>query len=152
METLMDEVCGKIRNYFVKKPDGIHRGKFTISDGNIECDFLAQGQYFRVVGSVFNDGVWRYPAVEMVAEQFDGEVWGMCTPPAFLDVLKDIEDWNDKFGGIDSVTMSPFQSESFNNYSYTKASGSSANGGTGTAVTWESMFANRLSRWRKICL
>lgn len=151
METLMDEVCGKIRNYFVKKPDGIHRGKFTVSDGNIDCSFMQNGQYFRVVGSVFNDGVWRYPATEMTAETFRGEIWEMCTPPAFLSVVKDISDWNTKYGGIDSVAYSPFQSESFGGYSYTKASGGSSGSG-GSAITWESVFANRLSRWRKICL
>lgn len=145
----MDEVCGSIRNYFVIKPDGIRRGKFTISNGNLESADLQEGQYFRVVGSVFNDGVWQYPATEMQAETFSGEVWAMGVPPAFIALLSDIEAWNQKYGTADSANLSPFQSESFGGYSYTKDSGSSS-GSESSPSTWAGAFESRLSRWRKL--
>ena len=151
MEALLDELCGTLHNWFLVKPDGIHSGEFTIENGNIDCDFLAENQYFRIKGSVFNDGVWKYPATGMDGEIFVGEVWAMAVPPAVTALLTDIESWITKYGGIDSVQNSPFSSESFNNYSYTKATGGdSSTGSTSAPVTWKDIFADRLRRWKKI--
>ena len=151
METVLDEVCGYLKNYFLIKPDGIHRGTFTVTGGNLDADFLQDGQYFRVRNSVFNDGVHKFPASDMTDESFTGEVWAMGVPPAFIALSNDIEAWQTKYGAADSVNMSPFSSESFNNYSYTKRSGGSSSGGSGNApASWVSVFAPRLVRWKKI--
>lgn len=152
MEQLLDEVCAYVHNYFpTKKPNGIHTGIFNISSGTIECDFLVEGQYFRVKGSIFNDGVHRYPATDLQDEEFIGEIWAMAVPQNLLSLIEEIEAWNAKYGGIDSVNYSPFTSESFNNYSYSKGSRSNGSGSSsGTPVTWKDAFASRLARWRKI--
>ena len=42
-------------------------------------------------------------------------------------------------------SLSPYQSESFGGYSYTKASASN-----GDQVDWKTVFRSRLNRWRKI--
>lgn len=153
MEKMLDEVCGYINNFFVVKPDGYHYGTFTIENGGISVDFLQDGQYFRIVGSVFNDGVYQYPASDLTAEVFTGEVWAMAVPPAVIALVSDIAEWNTAYGSIESINMSPFQSESFNNYSYTKGS-SSRSGGNGESTNaplgWREMFGNRLTRWRKL--
>lgn len=151
MEKMMDEVCGYINNFFVMKPSGKHRGTFTVEGGSLSVDFLQDGQYFRVVGSVFNDGVYLYPASDMVDESFTGEVWAMAVPPAVIALCLEIQTWDDKYGGVNSVNMSPFSSESFNNYSYSKATSNRGDGASSSSsVGWRDVFGNRLTRWRKL--
>ena len=150
MELLMDEVCGYIHNYFPAKPGGIHRGTFTIRDGMLTVDFLQPNQYFRVIGSVFNDGVWMYQSGDMVDETFTGAIWAMNVPPAFIALLQEIEQWVDKYGGADSVNMSPFNAESFNNYSYTKSGVARSNASSGGPTTWDTVYGSRLVRWKKL--
>lgn len=146
MNTLLDEICDHIHNYFVNE---IHTGTFTISGGEIDVDFLKEGQYFRIVGSVFNDCVYQYPATELTDEEFSGAVWAMAVPPSLIALSSEIQAWIEQYGGSDSSLNSPFTSESFNNYSYSKASGTNADGSY-APVTWQSIFAKRLDRWRKL--
>ena len=148
----MDEVCGYLHNWFIVKPDGIRQGKFTISDGSIDAAGIKENQYFRIKGSVFNDGVWKHPAEGLTDETFVGEIWAMSVPPALVALLPEIDAWISKYGGVDSVNYSPFSSESFNNYSYSKR-GSSAfgnNGSDGSPMTWQDAFASKLRRWRRL--
>ena len=71
---MLTELLAEIRNYF-EVPNGRHFGTFTISGGSIApLDFLQEGQYFRIVGSVFNDGVYQYPAASLTDEVFEGAV------------------------------------------------------------------------------
>jgi hypothetical protein len=100
------------------------------------------------VGSVFNDGVYQMTDnLELADEIFDGSIWLMAIPKAFLDLVKDIEDWQKKNGSVDSAAMSPFNSESFGGYSYSKGSGKS---GEGTGASWQGAYASRLNIWRKL--
>ena len=151
MELLIDEVCAYICNYFPVKPDGIHRDIFNISSGSIDLDFMQEGQYFRIKGSVFNDGVYKYPVSDLQDEEFMGEIWAMAVPKGLLDVIDEIEAWNAKYAGVNTPNYSPFVSESFNNYSYSKGSRSS-NGSSvsGAPTTWQDVFSSRLRRWRKL--
>lgn len=144
---MLDAICGHIHNYFTKAED-IHRGTFTIEGGSIDLPFMLDGQYFRVVGSALNDGVYQYPADEAQAladETFTGEIWPMKPPRAVLKLTKDIADWQDKYG---AAMESPYQSENvIGVYSYTKGTG----GGSGAFGSgWQSVFANRLNEWRKL--
>lgn len=151
MEILMDEICGYLNNWFLVKPNGIHKGTFEISDGSIDCDFLQENQYFRIVNSVFNNGVHKYPSSDLSDEEFTGEIWAMAVPPAVIALMDEIQAWNEKYGSANSVNMSPFTSESFNNYSYSKRSGASGNGSSGSApMTWKDAFGARLTRWKKL--
>ena len=52
---MLEQVLMNIRNWFTVD-GGIYSGTFTIKDGGIALPFLANGQYFRICGSVFNDG------------------------------------------------------------------------------------------------
>ena len=136
----MNDLCDKLNNYFERE---IHTGTFTVENGSISLPFLLNGQYFRIVGSVLNDGVYKYPCSGLTDESFRGEVWAMGVPPALIALLADINDWIEKYG---EKAESPYQSESFAGYSYTKST-NSQNGG---AVDWEYSFRSQLSRWRKI--
>lgn len=148
---MMMEICQEIRNWFDKKRIF---GTFEIKNGVLTKDGtalpIAEGQYFRIVDSTFNDGVFVSPYNSLVDEIFDGAVWLMAVPPTVISLAKDIEDWQAKFGGVDSVNMSPYNSESFGGYSYSKSGGGSASGASGAGGTWQSAFASRLNMWRKI--
>lgn len=140
---MIDHVLAYLRNYF---PRWYRQGTFIVSNGSIEVDGLQEDQYFRICGSVFNDGVHRYPASDLMDEVFEGTVFALAIPPALLDVVKDIEVWQEKNG---EKAAGPFQSESFGGYSYTLKSGAESGSGSG-GFGWESAFKSRLSRWRKI--
>ena len=139
---MLEQVLMHLKNWFLV-PGGIHEGTYTIEDGGIALPFLANGQYFRICGSVFNDGLHQYPASDLKAESFDGAVWALAVPQAVIDLAEEIEAWQKKNG---DVSVSPYQSESFGGYSYSKATDSASGG----AVTWQSAFRSRLNAWRKI--
>lgn len=139
---MLEQVLMNIRNWFPVK-GGIHSGTFTIKDGGITLPFLADGQYFRIVGSVFNDGLHQYPAIDLTDETFTGSVWALAVPKAVIDLADEIQKWKEK--NADALS-SPYSSESFGGYSYSKATDAE----TGGAVTWQSAFKQQLSAWRKI--
>lgn len=139
---MLDSLCAHINNYFVAK-DGKHFGHWRVENGGIELPFLQNGQYFRVIGSTFNDGIHQYPVTDLTPEEFDGAIWAMAVPPAVIALSDDIDEWQKKYA---DATLSPYQSESFGGYSYTKRSSGESN----AAVTWQTVFADRLSEWRKI--
>ena len=96
---MLTEICAEIRNYF-EVPNGRHFGTFTISGGSIApLDFLQEGQYFRIVGSVFNDGVYQYPATSLTDEVFEGAVWAMALPPSLIALTAEIEEYNKRDAG-----------------------------------------------------
>lgn len=139
---MIDQICREINNYFVV--DKIF-DNFTIVDGNIDLP-LQEGQYFRIIGSIFNDGVYCYgDTLELTDETFEGAIWAMAVPKELVELSKDVEEWIDKYK---DVTNSPFSSESFGGYSYTKAQGYASTGG-GMLSSWQSQFASRLNAWRK---
>lgn len=140
---MIGEVCAYIHNYFETNPVTgqrmIYSGRFTVQDGSVSLPFLANGQYFRVFGSVFNDGVYQYPATGLKDETFTGVIWAMRPPREFLDIVEKIEAWQAKYGGSAS---SPYTSESvIGVYSYTK---------NGDGADWRGVFGEALRRWRKL--
>ena len=76
---MLEEVLRHLNNWFLV-PDGVHTDTYTIEGGGITLPFLQSGQYFRVVGSVFNDGLHQYPATDMIDETFDGAIWALAVP------------------------------------------------------------------------
>lgn len=148
---MLGAVCAEIKNYFTYQGDK-RIGDFAIEDGKITPHFDFPTDYIRIVGSHRNDGVHKLTngeTTDLVDEgKFHGAVWIMSPPKDFLDLVDEIAAWEAKYGGIDSPLMSPFQSESFGGYSYTKASFS--NGSGGGLPTWESTFASKLNQYRRI--
>lgn len=138
---MLTEICAELRNWFVV-PNGVHIQTYTISGRSIEpLDFLQDGQYFRIIGSVFNDGVHQYPADDLTDEVFHGAVWAMALPPSLIALSAEIEEYNKS----DSGKASPFTSESFGGYAYTKATDAN-----GAPIGWQKAFASRLNQWRKL--
>ena len=64
-----------------------------------------------------------------------------------LEVIsEEIKEWRKKYK---DVINSPYTSESFGGYAYTKSGGVSVSGSAGV-VTWQSVFKSRLNEWRKL--
>ena len=139
---MLEQVLMHLKNWFLV-PGGIHEGTYTIEDGGITLPFLENGQYFRICGSVFTDGLHQYPASDLKEETFDGTVWALAVPQAVIDLSTEIESWQTKNG---DASVSPYQSESFGGYQYSKATDSASGG----AVTWQSAFRSRMNVWRKL--
>lgn len=140
---MIERVCEHIHNYFSADEDR-RAGTYTIENGILALDHVVEGQYFRIVGSAFNDGVYIQPADDLIDETFTGEVWAMKPPRDFLRTVEEIEAWEAKYG---ERVMSPFQSENvIGVYSYAKA----ATGGASALTGWQAAFKARLDRWRRL--
>lgn len=143
---MLDEVCGYLNNWF-PAPGGVHAGSYTVTDGKLTLPFLAEGQYYRIIGSVFSDGIHRAGDTDDVLppESFRGAVWALAIPPAVIKIAEEIKAWE----AANAATLaSPYQSESFGGYSYTKAT--AGRSGTQQALTWRNVYAAKLARWRKL--
>ncbi|MBR5121044.1 MAG: hypothetical protein IKU89_00700 [Oscillospiraceae bacterium] len=105
---MLYEICRRLRNFFVKS---VVSGEFTIQNGLLSnCDFLTNGEYFRIQGSSLNDGVYCYPPTGLADEVFEGKITKMSPPPEFLKLVAEIE----KLANGEN-----YKSESFGDYSYT---------------------------------
>ena len=138
---MLNEICLELRNFF-NRDLPIFAGRIEIANNNIQHEgfqnAIQNGQYFRIAGSVFNDGVYKYDnKLELQNEIFEGCLWLMAVPREVIALDKEIEEWQKANA---EVLNSPFSSESFAGYSYSK----------GDSVTWQTMFASKLNKWRKI--
>jgi hypothetical protein len=105
---------------------------------------LKDGQYYRIVGSALNDGVYKHGTddTDLADEEFFGAVWAMRVPRDFVALCEEIQAWESTNG---EALSGPYSSESFGGYSYSKATGSD-----GGAYTWRDQFKNRLNAYRRL--
>lgn len=144
---MLEQLLKELHNWFRIRNDvdGKYPGTYTIEGGSVALPFLQTGQYYRIIGSVFNDGLHKYGEDDLQDETFDGTIWALGVPKAVVALAAEIETWVGKYG--DAIS-SPYTSESFGGYSYSKsAGGSTSSGGSGG---WQNAFASRLNPWRKI--
>ena len=153
---MLQQVCESIHNFFILSPNP---GTYTIDNGTISpIPALAEGQRFWVVGSALNDGVYTYhangitnddetEAADLKAESFSGSVCALGIPRDVIALSKEIADW---VAANSEALNSPYTSESFGGYSYTKATASGSD--AGGALTWQNQFKSRLNPYRKVSL
>lgn len=151
MEIALTELCQDLRNWFEREK---YIGHITLdADGNVYCNGvsvgLLDGQYYRVIGSVFADGIHEYPGIGTREESFDGAVWALAIPEPVINLATEIAEWRGKYEAVDSFAMSPFTSESVGSYSRSKGA-MSAGSGASNSANWQSVFAARMNAWRKI--
>lgn len=151
MENTLTELCQDLRNWFEREK---YIGHITLdANGNVFCNGVSinflNDQYYRVIGSVFADGVHKYPDTETSAESFDGAVWALAIPKPVINLAAEIAEWREKYEAVDSFSMSPFTSETVGSYSRSKGA-MSAGSGASNAANWQSVFAARMNAWRKI--
>lgn len=138
---MLSDLCKQLNNWFDYKR---LFGTFTIEGGVLSIDGAKEGQFIRICDSVFNDGVYEYPMSGLKDETFDGAIWLLAVPDDVVALSKEIDDWNSHYKDF---LQSPYQSESFGGYTYSKGS---PTGSDGTGITWSDIFADRLRRWQKL--
>lgn len=142
---MIGEICAEIKNYFVQPNADIHVSNYTISGGILSpIPFVQVGQYYRIIGSALNDGVYKHGTddLQLYAEEFFGAVWTMRVPKDFIALCDEIEAWQEK--NADALS-GPYQSESIPNYSRTMRTAAN-----GSAWTWKEQFKNKLNAYRKL--
>lgn len=135
---MLDVILQYLHNYFITS---VRVGKFDVEGGSISLSSLRDGQYFYIHDSVFNDGLHLYPAYDLVDEVFEGTVWELSIPQSIIALATEIEGWQKENA---AAVESPYQSESFGGYTYTKATAEN-----GKPMTWQKVFADRLAPYRK---
>lgn len=102
------ELCSRINNFFIRE---IIFDCFEIKNGKISLNNkVVENQYFRIIGSVFNDGVYQNTAdLELTDEKFDGAVWSMAVPSSVIDLAaqeflltRKLEEISNKYSGYSS--------------------------------------------------
>lgn len=147
----MTDLCMELRNFFDRgKPK--YFGNFEIVNGALKADkmSLVEGQYYRITGSLFNDGVHIFQSEESLRdESFSGSVRAMAVPPDVIALVGEINNWLEKY---EETINKPFSSETISGvYSYTKASGGRrGDDGSSPNIAWQDVFATKLNKWRKI--
>lgn len=147
MGNVLTAICAELCNYFSSDPDRFF-GDYSVAEGALSPSLsLADGQYYRLIGSRLNDGVHQKGDVLFDEPTFHGAVWLMRVPKAVLELADDVQKWTERYGAIDGAALSPFNSESFGGYSYSKSAGTPE---ASAATSWQSVFAERLKPYRKI--
>lgn len=142
---MIGEVCAECKNYFIQKDVDIHVSNYTVTNHQIgPVPFLKDGQYYRIVGSALNDGVYKHGTddTDLVDEEFFGAVWAMRVPRDFVALCEEIQAWDAKNG---EALSGPYSSESFGGYSYSKATGSDGGG-----YSWRDQFKGKLNAYRRL--
>lgn len=138
---MLTELCQELKNWFDRER---YTGTFEIVDGNLTADFLAEGQYFRICGSIFNNGVHQWPTDVLRDETFDGAVWALAIPEPVIKLADDIDEWL-KINSAKAQNVYSSENISSSGYSYQKSSAADLK-----SMTWQSIFSQRLNRWRKL--
>lgn len=133
---MLEAVLTHLNNWFCRE---VYAGTFTVTSGTLALPDLADGQYFRIVGSVLNDGLHQSPAAGLTDETFTGAVWALAVPKSVVTLAEEIKAWAAK------NQLGAYTSESFGGYSYTRATNAK-----GAAVGWQDAFAAQLAPYRKL--
>lgn len=139
---MLETVLNHIHNWFEIR-GAARTGTFSIVSGKLQVDFLRDGQYFKIEGSVFNDGLHRMGYEElnpMRNEEFCGFVIPLAIPKAVKDLAEEIKEWNKNNPVSDKI------SESFGGYSYSRGT----DGKGSVSGGWKVAFRDRLNLWKKV--
>lgn len=135
---MLEYVLSSLYNWFDVKRD---YGEFTISGGSLDVDGMLDGQYFRIVGSVLNDGLHKWPADDLHDEVFVGEIWSLAIPDAVIRLTGEMGEWVKEH-----PVGAGYTSESFGGYSYSLPTNSQ----TGQAANVYDVFRSQLNQYRKL--
>lgn len=139
------QVMRNVNNYFVT---GYRATNWSITGGSVSPgETLQPGMWIAISGSLFHDGVWQLDGwlglsgldAQTPDEKFYGRIYFLKPPQAFLDLCGRIAEFaqNSPADGL--------QSESFGEYSMSRASGKS-----GGVLTWQEAFSDDLRPYRKM--
>lgn len=123
-----------VNNYFER---AYIDGTFTISGGVLSPAPAAP--YVAIEGSAWHGGVYRLDQLrEHPEETFTGRVWALHPPDDFVQLCEEIAAYDEK------NPAGALQSETFGEYSYTRAVGQTG------VIGWQTAFAQRLIPYRRM--
>lgn len=121
----LTKICARLKNHFLRDK---YEGTFTIVTGTAPISSLVDGQYFVIVGSSVNDGVFQNTAASLAAlkpETFTGRIWSMGVPVDFAELCEDVTAYEAKVAEL-SLLDKGYASESFGGYTYSLQSSAPA--------------------------
>lgn len=136
---MLEKIIAYLNNDFRVSDDEPETHEWEIVGGTLTVPDVREGQYVRIFGSLFNDGVRKYPLTGLTDETFTGCVIPLAIPRVILTLAEEIETWTEK------NQPTAFTSESFGGYSRTVATGAS-----GVPAGWQDVFKMRLAPYRKM--
>lgn len=139
---MLETVLNHLHNWFPVK-GAARAGTFIIVSGKLALPHVLEGQYYKVEGSVFNDGLHKYGDEKdtLTDETFVGRVIPLAIPKAVVNLAEKIRTYCEKNPETDKV------SESFGGYSYTRGT----DGSGGVSGGWQAAFRRELNQWKKVC-
>lgn len=139
MSVSVENVMRYVNNFFDR---ACYHGAFSVSGGGINLPVhLPDNAWIAISGSMCHDGVhemYSEYALPTPDEEFTGTVYVLCPPASFLELCKQIAEYDEK------TPVGALQSESFGNYSYTRANGQNG------VKTWQEAFAMQLRPYRRM--
>ena len=114
---MLETVLNHLHNWFQIK-GAARAGTFIIVSGTLPLDHVLDGQYYRIEGSVFNDGLHRRGDAEdkLVDETFSGRIIPLAIPKAVIKLAEEIKEWDknnpasDKILAIcDALDITPYE-------------------------------------------
>lgn len=138
---MLETVLNHLHNWF-PVTGAARAGTFIIVSGKIKLDHVLEGQYYKIEGSVFNDGLHKYgdESDVLMEETFTGRIIPLAIPKTVIKLADEIKAWCESNPASDKI------SESFDGYSYTR--GTDGNGGASGG--WQAAFRSRLNAWKKV--
>lgn len=137
---MLETVLNHLHNWFEIR-GAARAGTYSIVSGVLPLEFLQPGQYYKIEGSVFNDGLHMYGKDDKLTDEtFAGIIVPLAVPLAVKTLAKEIEEWCEKNPPSDKI------SESFGGYTYTR--GTDGNGGVNGG--WKMAYRDRLNLWKKV--
>lgn len=155
---MLEQLLTELRNWFRVQDsvDGKHPGTYTVESGGIVLPFLQNGQYFRIIGSVFNDGLYIYGEtimdedrneIALTDETFKGSIWALAVPRTVIQTAAEMGEVTAQISKITGqIIENPFTSESFGGYSYSK----DQSGQLAALTAQRNETIKRLNQWRRI--
>ena len=162
----LEEVLSHIHNWFPAGTASVE--DCEISGGALPASVsatLLDGQWYRIQGSILNDGLHLYRSTypsgqssDLEDETFDGTITSLAIPKVLLGIVEEIQQWIADYKAAreylsQTASKGAYQSESFGGYSYAirgDLASNSGSGGSGGLSGWQAEFASRLSPWRKM--
>ena len=145
MAVTVGQIMRMINNFF---ETGYRETDYAITGGALSPDdLLRPGMWIAITGSCFHDGVYQLGGGNVltgapagaVDEEFHGRVWFLRPPSGFLELCKNIAEFDEK------TPVGGYRSESFGSYSYTRQTAED-----GSAIDWTGVYAGQLAPNRRM--
>ena len=138
MTNTIAAVMHECRNFFERSAI---EGEISINGGVVSP--LVDAPYAYIKGSSSHDGLVRLENGAIAGdagadETFAGCVWLLYPPAHFLDLCRKVSEF------VEKTPVGALQSESLNEYSYTRATGQNG------LLTWQEAYASSLVPYRRM--